>query len=376
MRRSFHAATGAFVLATAIIFPSNPASAADGIRSQQWYLDALRIDQAQAISTGAGVTIGLVDTGVDPHQDVKRNLLSGIDEVAGKGDGQNDKVGHGTQMAGIIAASGRGGSGLLGIAPSSKVLPIKIANTERNYALAPVVRGFKYATEQKVRVINASIGVGPAFELLDAIKEAETQNIVIVAATGNEGDGLVSYPAAAEGVLAVGATGRDGKHLAISTNGPQVQICAPGESIETLAKGGTYVRATGTSGAAAIVSGAVALVRAKFPQLSAADVIHRITATADDIGPPGRDNECGFGELNIVKALTADVPPLSGGTASPSASASASAPTTAASSNDVAAPPAADEKGSSAPLIVGVLVVVLVVAGLVGFLVVRRQRRA
>jgi subtilisin family serine protease len=252
------------------------------------------------------------------------------------------------------------------------VLPIKISNSEHDVPMAQLVKGIDYAIAHKAQVINVSAGVGPAFELLKALKDANAADIVVVAAVGNESGGLIDYPAAADGVLAVGATGRDGKHASISTTGQQIQICAPGVSIETLSPDNNYVRATGTSGATAIVSGAVALVRAKFPQLSAAEVIHRITATADDIGAPGRDDECGYGELDIVKALTADVPPVSGSaSASPSASQTTPAPAT---SDVVAGPPSAEKKGSSAPLIVGMVVLVLVVAALVGFVAVRRRR--
>jgi subtilisin family serine protease len=162
-----------------------------------------------------------------------------------------------------------------------------------------------------------------------------------------------------------------------STRGPTLQICAPGIDIVTTGLGNKYIEADGTSDSAAIVSGAVALVRAKFPRLSADEVIHRITATADDNGAPGRDDDCGFGELNIVKALTADVPPLSGGTGSASASPSATTATPAPVGSDAGAAPAgAEDKGGSGPLIVGVVVVVLLVAGLGAFVVVRRQRRA
>jgi subtilisin family serine protease len=170
----------------------------------------------------------------------------------------------------------------------------------------------------------------------------------------------------------VGATGRDGKHMSLSNVGSAVQICAPGQKVFSTAPDNKYFNIDGTSASAAIVSGAVALVRAKFPQLSAAEVIHRITATADDIGAPGRDDECGYGELDIVKALTADVPPLSGSaSASPSASQTTPAPAT---SDVVAGPPSAEKKGSSAPLIVGMVVLVLVVGALVGFVAVRRRR--
>jgi type VII secretion-associated serine protease mycosin len=375
MPRTLHAAAGAFVLATAALATTSPALA-DGVRDQQqWYLDSLKVPQAHAISTGTGVTVSVIDTGVSPHHDLKGNLLVGTNGATGKADGRSDTVGHGTQMAGLIAAHGSGSEGLLGIAPSAKVLPVKISNSATSVPPGLVAKGIEFSIAHKARVINISSGTEPSFALVKAIKDANTAGVVIVAATGNYGGLATAYPAAADGVLAVGSTGRSGKHSNFSTGGPQVQICAPGEKIETLSPGNKYVQATGTSGAAAIVSGAVALVRARFPQLSAAKVIHRITATADDIGPPGRDDECGFGELNIVKALTADVPPLgdSSASASPGASDTASAPTGNATTGD-AAPQATGNKSSSGPLIVGVVVVVLLVGGLVGLVAVRRRR--
>jgi type VII secretion-associated serine protease mycosin len=374
MRRAVHAAAGALVLAAAVVIPMSPAMA-DSIRNQQWFLKSLNVGQAQAISRGAGITVALVDTGVYPHQDFKGNLLAGYNLVTSKPDGRTDTDGHGTNMAGLIAGKGRGNSGVLGIAPSAKILPIKAGN-DGHIPGGMVAKGIDYAVDHKAQVINVSIASAPAFELLKAIKDANKADVVIVAGSGNEGDQLVGYPAAADGVLAVGATDKKGKHWSDSTHGPSLQICAPGVDIVSTGIGNKYVGSDGTSDATAIVSGAVAMVRAKFPQISAPEVIHRITATADDIGAPGRDDDCGFGELNIVKALTADVPPLSEGGVSASAAPSATSAVPApATSGGVAAPPSAGKKGSSAPLIVGVLVVVLLVAGLVGFVAVRRQRR-
>lgn len=371
MHRALHAAVGTLVLAAAVLIPAGPASA-DSTRDQQWYLQSLKISDAHAISTGAGVTVALIDTGVDPHRDLKQNLLAGLNEVTGKPDGRSDTDGHGTNMAGLIVAHGRGSSGLLGMAPSARLLPIKAANNGK-ISGDEIATGIDFAVAHKAQVINLSLASAPAFKLLKAVKDASTADVVIVAGAGNDGFKNLGYPAAVDGVLAVGATDRNDKHWSDSNTGANMQICAPGVGIVTTDPGNKYLTADGTSDSTAIVSGAVALVRAKFPKLSAAEVVHRITATADDIGPPGRDDECGYGELNIVKALTADVPPLDGASASPSASGTASAPTEAATSGN-AAPPATENKSSSTPLIVGVVIVVLVIGALVGFVAIRRRR--
>ena len=166
----------------------------------------------------------------------------------------------------------------------------------------------------------------------------------------------VGFPASTEGVLAVGAVDRSGKHAPFSVPGKPVQICAPGEDLESTRLNSSYRPSTGTSPATAVVSGAAALVRAKFPDLSAPEVIHRLTATADDIGKPGRDEECGFGVLNLMAALTADVPPPR--PASPT-------PTTTAEASD-------DEPASShTPLIAAA---VLLVGGALAMIVIRRRK--
>jgi len=304
-----------------------PASA-DSIRDRQWYLESLDVSRISAISTGRGVIVAVLDSGTYPHPDIRHNLLRGSNKASlGEGDGKADNNGHGTRMAALIAGHGHGkDSGIKGIAPSAKILPVIISNDGLGDAII-MAKGVTWAASQKAKVINISGATGPGFDLSDSVKAAIEDDIVVVAAAGNtSSDAILTYPAAFDGVLAVGATGRNGKHSPTSVKDDKIQICAPGVDIISAQPKREYGSATGTSDSAAIVSGAAALIRAEFPDLSAKDVIHRLTATADDIGPVGRDDECGFGRLNIVKALTADVPPLAGGgSASPGKSVGATA---------------------------------------------------
>jgi type VII secretion-associated serine protease mycosin len=357
------------LVAAAVLTPVGPARA-DYIRDGEWHLTFLKVADAQKITTGANVTVAVVDTGVYPHPDIKRNLLKGTDVISGgKGDGQDDQNGHGTEMAGLIAAHGRGKDGVLGIAPSAKLLPVKDANTKDNGGTLTIADGVSWASSHGAKVINVSSATGPSIRLEAAIAAAGKADAVVVAGTGNTSRMLqMGYPAAMPGVLAVGAIDRSGKHAAISVTGPATQLCAPGVGVLSTEPPRKYSTFDGTSPATAIVSGAAALVRAKFPQLSAQEVIHRLTATATDTGKPGRDNECGFGVLNIVKALTADVPPLE-----PSAGASAGTPAPARSTPPAAAPET-QSTSNALPAVVGGVVIVVLVGGLAAFLAIRRRK--
>jgi MYXO-CTERM domain-containing protein len=269
-------------------------------------------------------------------------------------------------MAGLIAAHGRAGSeGVLGIAPQAKLLPIKTTAKE-NGGTFTIAAGIERAITGGASIINVSAATGPSIELEDAIAHAAEADAIVVAGSGNTTTMIrFGYPAASPGVLAVGAVDTAGKHADFSVTGDKLEICAPGVRIESTQPGNKYVFSDGTSPATAIVSGAAALVRAKFPDLTAQQVIRRLTATATDIGPPCRDDECGFGLLNIVKALTADVPVESETSSQPSA------PTTEPS--NAAAP---EPSSSNVPAVVGGIGAALLAGGLVAFLLVRRRRRS
>lgn len=353
---------------------------ADGIRAEQWHLRALRVAEAHRITDGKGTVVAVVDTGVDPHPDLKANLLPGTEVIPGKkGNGQLDLHGHGTSMAGLIAAQGAADrNGALGIAPAAKILPVKFQNAFDPNSGGTIAAGVQWAAAHGADVINISAATAPSLALQRAVKAAATADAVVVAATGNvRQDVVAAYPAAMPGVLSVGASNRSGKHAEFSVPGPNVQICAPGVDMLSTRLSGKYFVGWGTSESTAIVSGAAALVRAKYPNLSAQQVIHRLTATATDIGKPGRDDECGFGVLNVVKALTADVPlPANSdpgtGSAGPTAAPTADA---APSAGGDAPAPDGSAAGSNTPMVVGGAVAVIVLlGGLLALLAARRRR--
>lgn len=338
---------------------------AERIRNDQWHLRFLDVARAHAISQGDGVIVAVPDTGVDPHPDLSKNLLKGIDTLAGgSGDGQEDSNSHGTSMAGLIAAHGRGaGEGALGIAPRSKILPIKAAAADNRGEADDLAAAVEYAMSRGAQVISISSGGASTPRLIRAVDAALAANIIVVAAIGNSPNGPIAYPASEEGVIAVGGVDRAGQHAAVSVTGPKIDVVAPAVDIYSTSYDGKYSKGSGTSSATAIVAGAAALIRSKYPYLPAREVAHRLTATAVDKGPPGRDDEYGYGVIDLVAALTADVPPL--GFDSVSAPAGAG-PTTAG------AQPGDDGSGATAR---GLATLGVILAAGIGWAVVVRRRR-
>jgi type VII secretion-associated serine protease mycosin len=331
---------------------------------------SLKVVNANRISSGEGIVVAVVDSGVFPHRDLRLNLLSGASTIkAGAKNGQRDPLGHGTEMASLIAAHGRGDRlGVVGIAPAAKILPVIDTNPDGTGNSSQSADAIEWAVNHGADVVNFSGAVGPSFGMQDAITLAGDKDVLVVAAAGNKDQDVVAaYPAAMPGVLAVGASDREGEPARFAVSSKTVQLCAPGVDIEGAYLHNKYWNGDGSSEATAIVSGAAALIRAKFPDLSAQEVIHRLTATATDNGPPGRDDKCGYGVLNIVKALTAAVRPLN--TASSAAQTASAAPSTTA-----AAAPQSNKASSSVLAIVGGLAVAALVGGLAAFLVVRRRR--
>ncbi len=312
------AATGlAPLVALGVMLIGAGGAHADDWRNREWYLGLLKADKLSSITQGKGVTVAVIDSGVNGnHPDLKGNVAQGRDFVD-PGNGWQDPKGHGTAMASLIAGHGHGAAaadGIRGLAPESTVLPVRVLSPrakDNNSRKTHVDDGIAWATEHGATVINLSMtGGGLAFALEDAF----SSDAVVVAGVGNtaQNDHGVQAPARTPGVVAVSGIDQNGKFTNKSTQGPEVVLAAPAVNLASAWAGklGDYSLVTGTSGATALVSATAALIRAKYPNISANGVINRLISTADDMGPPGRDSRYGFGVVNPLKALMADMPDL------------------------------------------------------------------
>ncbi|MGC9670342.1 S8 family serine peptidase [Planosporangium sp. 12N6] len=331
------ALTLACAVATVVAAAGLPAAAyADPIRDGQFQLRALDVPTAWRTTTGAGVTVAVLDSGVDAsHPDLAGQVLPGADFVDGSTDGRRDFVGHGTTVAALIAGRNDKSSGVAGIAPGAKILPVRVLDKENKYDDATVVAaGLRWAVDHGAKIANLSLG-GSAHSdaIAEALRYAAAHDVVVVACTGNVTAGAnyteVWYPAREPGVVAVaglaggedtgtpasgGGTaagaGSGGGSEALwtgSLTGSPTVLAAPAVNLIGARPGG-YWKVQGTSFAAPLVAGSAALVRARWPTLDAANVINRLIRTARDLGPPGRDDRYGYGEVNPVAAVTATVP--------------------------------------------------------------------
>jgi len=285
----------------------------DGVRDEQWHLKTLDIADAWAYSVGTGVTVAVVDSGVDAHHvDLDGQVLSGLDLVDPQGDGDTDLVGHGTTVAALIAGKDDD-NGVIGIAPKAKILPVRVLDQENRYDDALVVaKGVRWAVDHGARVINLSLGgSGNSAALAAALDYAFAKDVVVVACTGNASASPstgVWYPAREPGVIAVAGMERDGDVLwPGSITGKETVVTAPATQLVGARPSG-YWRVQGTSFAAPMVSGTAALIRSRWPSMPAGEVINRIIKTARDRGAPGRDATYGYGLVDPVAALTAQVP--------------------------------------------------------------------
>jgi type VII secretion-associated serine protease mycosin len=298
-----------------------PASAAppnaleDAVRADQYQLKELDVSAAWPIATGAGVTVAVIDSGVDAHHvDLDGQVLPGLDLVDATGSGDTDLVGHGTTVSAIIAGK-NDGAGVIGIAPQAKILPVRVLDQENRYDDAIIVaKGVRWAVDHGAKVINLSLGgSGSSAALGAALDYAFAKDVVVVACTGNLSAAPstgVWYPAREPGVIAVAGMDRDGDDIwSGSITGPETVVTAPSTQLVGARPGG-YWKVQGTSFAAPMVSATAALIRSRWPSMSAGEVINRIMKSAKDLGTPGRDNTYGYGLVEPVRALTMEIPPV------------------------------------------------------------------
>ena len=280
--------------------------ATDSKRTDQWALDRLKAEQAWSTSKGAGVTVAVVDTGVARVPDLAGQLLPGTDFVDAHGDGTADGHGHGTHVAGVIAALADNGVAGSGFAPQAKVLPVRVLDDSGSGYDSSVTAGLIYAVDHGATVVNMSLGTpGADSAMAAAVSYAQGHDVVVVAAAGNTRatGNSASYPAAFPGVLAVGASDAADNIAAFSTTGSYVSIAAPGVQVLSTWKDGSTLNLSGTSMAAPYAAATAALVRSAGPALLANGVLQSLTGTATDIAPAGRDDASGAGVVDPAAAL-------------------------------------------------------------------------
>ncbi|MEV6695886.1 type VII secretion-associated serine protease mycosin [Streptomyces sp. NPDC051453] len=362
----------------------------------------MRAESMWKTSTGVGVTVAVIDTGVDPQNpDLKGRVLPGKDLAEGlSGDAHTDYDGHGTGMAGLIVGTGAygGGQGAFGLAPGAKVLPIRLPDGSKanNGAAADAQflkatsTGIRYAADHGAKVINVSQGVEDESEqLTQAVAYALSKGSLVFAAVGNTGDSgnAVQFPAGTPGVVGVGAVGKDLRKTTESQHGAQVDMSAPGDKMVHACGGGTGLCEThGSSDATALASASAALIWSKHPDWTNNQVLRVMLNT---IGGPvdgaKRNDGIGYGIVRPRIALKTPGDPGPAGkyplpgypvAASKLPSTKPSKGAQAPDGNSSAAPAAASkDDDSNTPLWIGIGVGALVVVGGASAVAITRSRR-
>lgn len=276
----------------------------DPLYPAQWALATVQAPSAWDITRGFGVTMAVVDSGVDAtHPDLAGQLVGGFNAITGTTD-TTDDYGHGTHMAGIAGARGYDGVGMVGLAPEARLMPVKSLNASGQGSYADVAEGIVYAVDHGARVVSLSLGGEVSSSTLSAaVTYAVSHGVVIVAAGGNSGVGMPSYPAGYADAIAVGASDGADARATFSNYGPWLDLMAPGVDILTTHRGGGYVQSSGTSPATPMVAAAAALVLAANPSLQPEQVASILATTSDDIGTPGFDSYGGWGRLDVGRAV-------------------------------------------------------------------------
>ncbi|MFI1732700.1 type VII secretion-associated serine protease mycosin [Streptomyces acidicola] len=283
------------------------------IPSTPWSLQRILLDQLREQATGKGVTVAVIDTGVDDSNPQLRGAMaSGGDDLVGSGDGTQDIEGHGTRVAGIIAARPIGGTGFEGIAPKAKILSYRYTGGEGDKGQGnsrTMSRAINAAVAKGAKIINISSDTANRqdnTELRNAVAAAVDSGALVIAAAGNEGaDGKSAdtYPASYPGVLAVAASDRNDERAFFSQAGDFVDVAAPGVSMVSTVPQGGQCTADGTSFAAPYVAGVAALLKEKHEDWSAAQIATRIQETAQRPGR-GPNDFIGWGVVDPVAALS------------------------------------------------------------------------
>ncbi|MEK3911972.1 S8 family serine peptidase [Paenibacillus sp. FSL H7-0331] len=280
------------------------ASGDDPLAVKQSYLKQIHAEEAwDTVKENNTITIAIVDTGVDlKHPDLVSNLVPGVNLINSKRTPQDDN-GHGTNVAGVVAAAGNNDMGITGILWKAQIMPIKALESDGSGGEAKLAEGIRYAVDHGAKIVVLSLGLNKYSTLMsETVKYAEEHDVLLVAATGNEGNS-VKYPAAYATVLAVGGMTADRVADARSNKGMEIDLVAPWD-VFTTALGGSYEYKDGTSMAAPQAAAVAALAWSRHPELKAYQIRQLLRQTADNLGSPGWNASTGYGLLRADRAVS------------------------------------------------------------------------
>jgi subtilisin family serine protease len=296
VERDFYAHTGAA--------PNDPSYAS------QWYLPVIQAPQAWDLTTGSpSVVVAVIDSGADPnHPDLAGKLVPGWSFLKGSAD-TSDVLGHGTAVAGTLAAASNNDVGISGVSWTSMILPVAVVDSSDFATYSNIAAAIRYAADNGARIINISLGGSNASAALQsAVDYAWSKGATIFAAAMNASSNTPYYPAACNHVVAVSATDSSDQLAAFSNYGGWITVAAPGAGILAPMAGGGYGYWYGTSFATPVAAGIAALALASNPGLANSALVDAVKLGVDDLGAAGFDNYFGWGRVNAYKTVLAAGP--------------------------------------------------------------------
>ncbi|MFI9462790.1 S8 family serine peptidase [Streptomyces xiamenensis] len=386
----------ATTLALTALLATAPAAQAADTPQHPWYFDTLRVEEIWQHTTGEGITVAVIDTGVDPTlPELEGQVLDGTDLTAAQAGAHIDVSGHGSHMASLIAGTGKD-AGIQGLAPGASILPVRTLVDSINFSGDErFSEGITYAIESGAKIISISqSGSVSEEELAEATSLAARHDVLIFAGTGNTGesDNRVAAPASFSGVIAVGAVDRNSERVPYSSSGPQVSLAAPGNDVPGHCDGLTgpacIVNEGGTSSATALASASAALIWSQHPDWTKNQVLRVMLNTAERPDDQRRDDYTGYGIVRPDRVIVdgegdpgdPDSPPIFRDWEAGLVPPVTPEPTPETTPDDSAEPApgpeaeaaATSENSSSLPWILGGTAVVLVVA-VTGWVLYRRR---